>query len=57
MSEDASLKIETVEVEGMVRVRTDRPGERATSAVVDGRALIAQIEEALGITREDGAPA
>lgn len=42
--------------EGKVIVRTDRPGERATSAVIDGRELIAQIEQALGITHDTDEP-
>jgi hypothetical protein len=33
-----------------VRVRCDRPGERAVSGVMDGRELIQEVAEAIGVT-------
>jgi hypothetical protein len=43
------VTIEETPDENMVKVKTDRPGERATSAVVDGRELIAEVAEVLGL--------
>lgn len=52
---EPTIEIEALE-EGKIRIRTDTPGERATSAVVNGHELIAQIQAAMGLEPAPGQP-
>lgn len=57
MGERPARLVEVFEVDEMVHVRVDAPGERAVSApVTDVLGLIAELAKAAGFTVEDHVP-